>query len=305
MTTNPIHPSRLFARHVYDRPSLAALVNDPDGWAALITAHQRAAELLEAPQPPIPDTEIAREVGQALRDGTPIPEDFAARQDTAQRLTDLRVAGRRIIERHRIDISTDLALIAEGSVSEMVAGLQTEMTEVISRAANALTELNGSIDPLAAIEAGRTDAFRSLSEAHRTYLRIREDADFLLRHEDARTFDRDKGHRLMAGLATVWPTWQAVDSEPVAPGWSGPAGAPWPSDLASLEFFAWLVTNREVTLPWVPTLEALRAVLTVDGEAAFAEFQARHNLSALSGAGTPGQPTTGGLVVWAPKVHAA
>jgi hypothetical protein len=82
-------------------------------------------------------------------------------------------------------------------------------------------------------------------------------------------------HRIMRGAATVWPDWRPSVNEPTVPGWKLHGDAPWPADIKSLEFFAWLVQSREVAQRWVPSYEAMQAQIATDGRADQDRFEAK------------------------------
>lgn len=292
-----IPADRPFANEVMRRPSLYALVPDQDEWETLQAAHGRAGEAIQEVRDAteIPHLNVLQEVDEALRSGKPIPDDFAERRARAQAAAEIRVEKIRALEKLRGVYAMLLAEIAEEAAPAMIRALDDELREVVEGAAELLAELGGSIDALAAIEAGKTDAFRDLGALHRQYVRIRSDADLILQEEDRALFKTDKGHRLFRGLARVWPTWRMVDTEYVRPGWSGPAPAPWPEDLASLDFFAWMLTHRDEAQPWVPSAEALHAVRAADGRRDEAAYQTRHapDRPAPARRGAPGQVVFG------------
>ena len=279
--TNPIPPYALFARQVFARPALAALVDDPDAWQTLLDAHRRATEAL-ADLSPLPAVDVAREVDHALRTGEPIPADFAERRIQADRATEIRGIKKTTLERLANGYGSELISIAEASTDEMLAGLDAELREVIGRAAELLTVLGGTADPVAAIRAGQADAFSELATLHQTYRRIRSDADVVHRQVDAAVINSDHGqHRLMRHVAGVWPAWwDAANEAPALPGWTLDRSAPWPSDPDSLEFFVWLVSHRDEVHPWIPAIQALRDAASHDSSAAYAEYQERHRVTA-------------------------
>lgn len=279
MSQSPIPADRSFAREVFRRPNLSALVCDPDEWAALQAAHSRASEAeatLRAAEP-VPDLDIVREVDAALRANKPIPADFAERQTKAQHAAAIRATELNALAGLRAQYGSTMADIADESVPEMLEALADELRQVVNQGSDLLAELNGDLNPLAAIESGKTEAFRELAELHRQYLRLRSDADLILAKEDRLALRNDRAlHRIMRGAARVWPTWRMVTTEHVPAGHSAPAGAPWPSDIASLAFFGWLLSHAEEAEPWVPTAADLRAQTASDARLAEDSYQARH-----------------------------
>ncbi len=97
----------------------------------------------------------------------------------------------------------------------------------------------------------------------------------------------------------MWPTWRAVDTEPVSAGWVGPAGAPFPGDFESLEFFAWLVTHKDVAEPWVPSAEALTAQRAQDGRVDEETFQDRHGVPSVFT--STDRPKRAGQIIFGPR----
>jgi hypothetical protein len=279
VTRSPIPAQRIFAREVLRRPSLSTLVCDQDEWAALQAAHLRADEAAATIRAadPIPDLNILREVDQALRTNKPIPTDFAERQTKAQTVAALRAAELNALSALQGQYGSTMADIAEESIPEMIEALSDELRSVVDRGVELLADLNGNIDPLAAIESDKTEAFRELADLHRQYVRVRSDADLILGQEDRRVLDSDRAlHRIMRGAARVWPTWRMVVTEYLPAGHRGPAGAPWPADVDSLEFFAWLLDHAEVAEPWVSSADDIRTQKAADARTAEDSYQARH-----------------------------
>lgn len=252
-----------FTREVLARPALRALVSNREELERVHAAFLRADDLLNAPTPPVEAPVLDVAYRTALEAGQPLPKGLGARLVKAQADAAVRDAEVAALLRVHNNLGLELTLIAEESVEAMVEGLHAELTELVEHAEEQLDALGGSIDPLRAMRTQKAAAYQALAEDHEHFLRIRSDADLLLVQEGGRpAIDGDYAlFRIMRNAARVWPDWKVSREGPQRDGvMMRYADAPWPADIASLDFFAWLVANRETAQPWVPTFEQVQAV---------------------------------------------
>jgi hypothetical protein len=253
------HP---FTREVLARRSLRALVVERDELERLHAAFLRADALLDTPTPAIKEPAIAVEYREALMAGEPLPKNLGARKVKAEAEAAAVAAEDAALRRVHNDLGIELTLLAKESVPAMIEGLDAELHEVIDHAAEQLAALGGSIDPLRAMRTKKADAFQALAEDHEAFLRIRSDADLILVEEAGRpAIDDDHAlFRIMRNAGSIWPDWRVSREGPQYEGvMKRYDTAPWPSDVASLAFFAWLVQHAEEAGPWVPSYSQLQA----------------------------------------------
>lgn len=275
------HP---FTSEVLARPALRALVPARDELERTHAAFLRADELLNAPTAPVEAPVLDVAYRTALEAGQPLPKGLGAQLVKAQADAAVRDAEVAALLRVHNTLGLELTLIVEESVEAMAEGLHAELTALIDHAAEQLDALGGSIDPLKAMRTKKAVPFQALAEDHEHFLRIRSDADLLLVQEaDRGVLNSDHAlFRIMRNAGSVWTDWKIGRDGPQRDGvMVRYEPAPWPADITSLEFFAWLVANRETAQPWVPT---------------YAQMQAAHAVAVAPAVAASREPTT--LAAW-------
>src|SRR4051812_1420564 len=180
-------PHSTLATLAVRRPALGALVHDQEAWTELQTLIHRAdAEIqrrreLSAIEGTTPDAVADR----ALRAGTELPVGFGQEAASAATEAQTRQLELDALARLRGGYVRDLGVLVAESIPDMISALNADLQRILDRADDALTELDGDIDPLVAIKAGKHNDFAALAQAHTDYLQLRENAEIILREEDA------------------------------------------------------------------------------------------------------------------------
>ncbi len=287
MTRSIVIPGSHFATQVLRRPTLSALIHDQEAWTELQTLIARADAELQRRRdlPPIQGTTPDAVADKALRAGGELPVGFGKDAGGAAAEAETPKVELASLTRLRGGYVQELGVLVEESIPDMISALNADLQRVLDVAEEALTELDGNIDPLAAIKAKKSEHFAVLAEAHTDYLAIRANADLILQEQDSALRASAGWHRLMAGVARCWPAWYSTDRESPMTGWSRVDGAPWPADEESLEFLIWLVQNRKIAKPWVASAANIRAQRGADARPEEEAFQARHAVDGGAAAG--------------------
>lgn len=293
MTTNPSNiriRGNSFATAVVRNPRLASRVHDQPAWSALIAAVPRAdAALAELPNRLASvATDPIREVDRALRQGLALPEGFGNAHAEAEAQRKAIEAESAILERLRQNYHNELAQLADESTAEMLEGLDEDLQHIITAAAPHVERLGGSADAAAAIKAKAVDAFEAIEALHAEYLEVRRLSDVVLRRQDDSLANSAPLHRLISNLDSIWPAWHLHRIESDQAGWDRLDGAPFPNDAEKLDFFSWIVANRETAAPRVLSADEIRRLRAPGIQAANEEYQRRHS------PGTPSRPRAEG-----------
>ena len=164
MTRPIVVPDNHLATLAARRPTLGALIHDQEAWTELqALIHRADAEIQRRRElPPIKGVSPDVVANDALRAGTELPVGFGQEAAGAAAEAETRKVELASLTRLRGGYVQELGSLVEESIPDMVSALDADLQRVLDTAEQALTELDGNIDPLSAIKAQKSETFAEL-----------------------------------------------------------------------------------------------------------------------------------------------
>ncbi|MFE1596111.1 hypothetical protein [Nocardia sp. NPDC058705] len=246
-------------------PLLREIVSGLDGVAEALAAKQQANVLFDELGTPPPD--YAREAAGFIGSGK-VDKDWIGRVAKDELAKLVRAEQRKHVSDLINGCLTQLDSIAEYSVDDVLAELDTRLQELVQPLYAAGEKLTGVDTPTDAIRRGLTEEWRLFADAAIEYAKIRAaqkiavsvaPEEFKDRGQSAACEDPHANSSVIANIAEVWESWNTPPQAELAwsdndegdrvARWVRPrVEAPWP--VQTDEFLLWCIRNdAELRVP--------------------------------------------------------